>query len=178
MRAYFLIAALLATPAHAIVTPSERLLDAARDGNAQAAEAALKAGADINAANPRGHTPFILATYYGNTELLPLLVKAGAEPCAVDERGSNAYMGVAYKGHTDTARWLLKHTQCDVNLQNYAGQTALMMAALFGRETIIDLYLKAGARPDLTDAQGNSAATLAEGQGLSKLAKKLRFVMQ
>jgi ankyrin repeat protein len=41
-------------------------------------------------------------------------------------------MGVAFKGETGIAQRLIA-ADCDVNARNDAGQTALMMAAMFGR---------------------------------------------
>ncbi|MBB3104584.1 ankyrin repeat domain-containing protein [Azomonas macrocytogenes] len=156
----------------------ERLLDAAREGNVAVLETLTAKGANLNAVNARGYTPFIMAAYYGHTEVLAWLLKHGAEPCAEDQQGSNVYMGVAYRGYEGTAKWLLENTGCNINHTNHAGQTALMMASLFGREAIVQLYLQHGADADLVDRQGNTAASLAQGQGLTHIVRQLRFVMQ
>jgi ankyrin repeat protein len=99
-------------------------------------------------------------------------------PCAVDKKGNNAFMGVAFKGHLQVAKWLLENTVCNVNHQNYAGQTALMMASLFGREDIIRLLLEHGANPDLKDRQGNTSIKLAQAQGLSRVVEIIQFHFQ
>jgi uncharacterized protein len=49
------------------------------------------------------------------------LIQQGANPCALGAKGSNAFMGVAFKGYDKTAKWLLEHSQCDVNHQNRTG---------------------------------------------------------
>jgi len=87
-------------------------------------------------------------------------------------------MGVAFKGHQQVAKLLLEQTQCNINHQNYAGQTALMMASLFGREELIQLLLKHGAKPELTDRQGNTSVKLAQAQGLSHVVDMLKFNLQ
>ena len=151
------------------------IFDAAREGDIANITAYVQLGGDINARNDSGYTPFILATYHGHDEAAAELVSAGADACALDERGSNAYMGVAFKGYTHTAQWLLDNTTCDINHQNYSGQTALMMASLFGREEIVRLLLQQGANPAIVDYQGNTAESLARGQGLTRLIDIIRF---
>ena len=154
------------------------IFNAARDGDVAAIDRYLAAGGDKEARTGRDYTPFILAAYYGQNAALERLQKAGANPCAEDEAGSTAFMGVAFRGHLATAQWLLDHTTCDVNHQNAAGQTALMMASLFGREEIITLLLAHGAKPGIIDQRGNSAASLAKAQGLDKVVKMLTFPLQ
>ena len=120
-----------------------------------------------------GHTPFILAAYNGHRGAAEWLLQQGAEPCATDQMGANAVMGVAFQGHEDVGLWLLNVTGCDVNHRNYAGQTLLMMSALFGRERMIEAALDAGADASVADNAGNTAASLARGQGLEDLADRL-----
>jgi len=54
---------------------------------------------------------------------------------------------------------------CDVNAANNVGQTALMMAALFGRSDVVRLLMAHGANSALKDNAGNTAAGLAQQQG-------------
>lgn len=133
----------------------------------------FEAGGDIETTNRMEHTPFILSTYYGHTEAAAGLLQLGANPCAVDRMGSHAMMGVVFKGHLDTFEWILESTDCDVNHQNHAGQTALMLAALFDRKQFVEMLLDRGADPTIRDYQGNSAASLATGQGAIELAEML-----
>lgn len=152
---------------------SASIIDAARSGDIPAIEAFLQAGEEVDTRTPEGYTPFILAAYHAHDDALAVLKKAGAKPCAVDARGSNAFMGVAFRGHLNTAKWLLDNTDCDVNALNATGQTALMMAALFGREDIIRLLLDKGADASVKDAMGNTAHSLAKMQGASEELLKL-----
>jgi ankyrin repeat protein len=151
------------------------IFTAAREGDDKAIKACVVTGCNVNSTNSDFYTPFILAAYYGHNQTLETLLQLGADPCALDAKGSNAFMGVAFKGYDETARWLLEHTQCDVDHQNKAGQTALMMASLFGREAIIKLLLEHGAKPDLADYQGNTAEKLAQAQGLSRVVEIIKF---
>lgn len=150
-------------------------IDAARAGDIVALKTYKDSGGDLEVRTARGYTPFIMAAYYGETAVLRYLKAEGADVCAVDEMGSNAFMGVAFRGHVDPLKWLLANTDCGINRQNAAGQTALMMASLFGREEIVALLLEAGADPKIKDYQGNTAESLANAQGLTKIVKMVRF---
>ncbi len=169
-----LMALFLALPAQA----SEALLQAARAGSVTEIEQLVAAGARLESSTDRGCTPFILAAYHGHLQAAQTLAALGANACASDTAGSSALMGVAFKGHDMVAKWFVGHSGCDVNHTNQAGQTALMMASLFGREAMIDGLLEAGADPTLRDARGNTAESLARAQGLTGVVTKLRFVMQ
>ncbi|KGA00790.1 hypothetical protein KP05_17100 [Cobetia amphilecti] len=153
------------------------IFDAARDGDNAAIREYVQQGGDLSVTNSRSYTPFILAAYYGHTDSLVLMKSAGADACALDEKGSNAFMGVAFRGFDETAKWLLANTDCDVDHRNYSGQTALMMASLFGNEDIIKLLLQAGADPSIQDARGNTAQSLAAAQGLSRIVTLVKFNM-
>jgi len=60
------------------------VFDAARQGNIDYLTHYVMKGGDVETRNHRGHTPFILATYYGQTETAKQLRDIGAEPCALD----------------------------------------------------------------------------------------------
>jgi len=164
-------------PAAEVLPPPERrqelLFDAAKLGRADLIPALVKTGADVNAYNERGFTPLILAAYNGQADAVEALIAAGADACKPDAtQGNTAQMGVAFKGDDALAARLLKE-KCDVNARNNAGQTALMMASLFGRSQQMALLLAAGAKADIVDAAGRSAASVARAQGNDAVARKL-----
>ncbi len=173
-------AALAAAPAPApaqLPPPARRqelLFEAAKLGRTDLIPELVKDGADVNAYEARGFTPLILAAYNGQAAAVEVLIAAGADACRPDaNQGNTAQMGVAFKGDDAIAARLLK-AGCDVNARNKAGQTALMMAALFGRVKQIDLLLAAGADPAVADASGRTAAAVAATQGNEGLATRLR----
>lgn len=177
-RLLILLLALLAgaTPMQAADAPD--IFEAARSADLPAITAYRTAGNTLDVYNGAQHTPFMLATYYGHQNAAALLLELGADPCALDDKGSNALMGVAFKGHAAMAQWMLEHTGCDVNHRNLAGQTALMMAALFGQDGVVEHLLAHGADPSLADHQGNTATSLAQGQGLTHILNLLSFTTQ
>lgn len=165
-----------AVSADALPTPERRqelLFEAARLGRTDMVELLVKTGADVNAHDRRGFTPLILAAYAGELATTEALLAAGADACKPDmAQGNTAQMGVAFRGNDAIAARLLQE-DCDVNARNNAGQTALMMAALFNREKQIEMLLAAGADPEIADASGRTAAAVARTQGNAALAEKL-----
>lgn len=165
-----------ASVAPAPLTPERRqelLFDAARLGRTDLIQPLLAGGADVNARDPRGFTPLILASYNGHFDTTEALIAAKADPCLPDrDQGNTAQMGVAFKGFDAIAARLLK-AGCDVNARNHAGQTALMMAALFGRTAQIGMMISAGADPALQDSAGRSAKAVAQAQGNEAVAHLL-----
>lgn len=151
----------------------ELLFDAARLGRTDLVPALIAAGADIDAYDPRGFTPLILAAYNNQLDTVEALLSSKADPCKPDaNQGNTAQMGVAFKGYDAIAARLLK-TTCAVDVRNKQGQTALMMAAMFNRTVQVDMLLSAGADPSLTDQAGRGAASVARAQGNDELAPKL-----
>lgn len=151
------------------------ILDVARSGNLKQLQQYIHSGGALDIVNHKGHTPFILATYYNHQDIASLLLANGANACTLDAAGNNAFMGVAFKGHLSMAKWLLDNTDCSINHRNFAGQTALMMAALFDQEPLVELFIKRGADIAIRDYRGNSAETLAAGQGLDRIVDIVRF---
>jgi ankyrin repeat protein len=143
----------------------ELLFDAARLGRADMIQPLVRAGADLEAHDPKGYSALILATYHGSLETTQALLDAGAYIDGPElARGNTALMGVAFKGYAQIVACLLG-AGARVDRRNRAGQTALMMAALFGHAAIVEELIEAGADPALEDAAGNSAGSLADQQG-------------
>jgi uncharacterized protein len=65
------------------------LLFAAREGNVEAAQALLKAGADVNEVSAGDHSsPLLIATINGQFDLAEVLLKAGANPKLAADNGA------------------------------------------------------------------------------------------
>jgi len=149
------------------------LFDAARLGRTDVIPALLQAGADLEAADAKGHTPLILASYHGHRAATALLLDYGAGVDRPDAtRGNTALMGVAFKGYVDTARLLLD-AGADPNVTNRAGQTPLMMAALFGHGEIAELLTDRGADLLAEDVAGNTAVSVAAAQNNDAMVRQI-----
>jgi ankyrin repeat protein len=164
---------------HAALAPSlppperiqQLLFDAATIGREDMIAPLLAAGADIGARDARGYTALILATYNGQEGTARLLLDHHAAIDAGDgARGNTALHGVAFKGYPAIARMLID-AGADVNCRNRSGQTALMLATLFGRADMFDLLVAAGADPDAIDDAGNSAMSVAASQDNAEMQR-------
>jgi uncharacterized protein len=74
------------------------------------------------------------------------LLERGVDPNARDERGHVALVLAMQVGSPTAAEALLRHPRLDVEQANSAGETALMMAALHGREDWVRRLIEQGAQ--------------------------------
>ncbi|GHT80567.1 hypothetical protein FACS1894130_11930 [Spirochaetia bacterium] len=79
----------------------------ANDGTAQEIRAAVKAGANVNAATYYGMTPLMYAVINHNAEVVRILLDAGAKVNAADDTGATPLMMVASSGDVDLIQILL-----------------------------------------------------------------------
>jgi ankyrin repeat protein len=124
-----------------------------------------------------GATPFVRAAQSSDTVLMQLLLKHGADPTARTVNGDNALTaaagigwveGVTYersaRENVEAVRMLLD-LGIDANSANNEGRTALMGAAMKGRNDVVMMLVERGARLDAydkgnrdTDKVGSAAA--------------------
>lgn len=114
----------------------------------------LAAGADVSKDNT------ILFTVLHNHNLskgkiLNLMIQAGAPINVIGSFHEETPLMIASRsGLLSTVKLLIQH-HVDLNAQDEQGKTALMHAEY---ADIVDVLLKAGARPDITDLAGKTAA--------------------
>ncbi|HTI40813.1 MAG TPA: ankyrin repeat domain-containing protein [Vicinamibacterales bacterium] len=110
-----------------------------------------------------GATPFIRAAQSSDTELMKLLLEYKADPTLVTANGDNALTaaggigwveGVTYERspqeNVEALRMLLD-LGLDPNYANSEGRTALMGAALKGRNAAVQLLVDRGAKLEIND---------------------------
>jgi len=112
-------------------------------------EVLLEVGADVNARNAEGETPFTLQKNWGHNakfrlEMMRKMIQYGADVNVQNNRGETALMNAAYRGETSIVRLLLKHG-AQINLRDEEGQTALLFAVDEGHTTTVRLLLERGA---------------------------------
>jgi ankyrin repeat protein len=124
-----------------------------------------------------GATAFVRAAQSGDSELMALLLKHGADPKIATSYGDTALTtaggigwveGVTYERSPEDnlkAVRMLLDLGLDPNAANMDGRTALMGAALKGRNDVVRLLVERGARLEMrdygsrdTDKTGSAAA--------------------
>jgi ankyrin repeat protein len=151
-------------------TPLHR---AVHRGDLKAAQALIKAGADVNAVNRYGVPPLSLAATNGDAAILELLLRSGANPNAAQSEGETALMTAARTGIPAAVRTLLAHG-ADVNAkESWRGQTALMWAAAEGHAETIEVLLEGGAQINARSNAGWTAFLFAAREGKIAAAKAL-----
>jgi ankyrin repeat protein len=147
------------------------LLYAARQNSLQAAEMLVKAGADLNMADPDGTSPLVMAIINAHYDLPVYLMDHGADPNIADKFGRTA-LYAAVDMHTleksatrPDPKETDKATSLDVvkaALAHGANPNAALIQSAPGRGSldVPDHYLGAGATPFLRAAKTGDAAVM------------------
>ncbi len=145
------IAAAAAGPDAPAADGTTALQRAVSVSDAARADALIRGGADVNAANRYGVTPLSLAAAVGNAQLVGALLKAGADEHRADAAlggGRTTLMLAARTGNVETLRLLLAHGASVNAIESRTGTTALMWAALENRAEAVRVLARAGADVD------------------------------
>jgi len=120
-----------------------------------------------------------VAALYDHVEAARTLIRLGAKVDPVDARTGSPLVSAVLANHVEFARLLLA-SGANVNRVDENGMTPLMYAAVadFGDTGMINLLLKSGARTDLRDKSGFTAADHARAykhpEGMTKIVSLLR----
>ncbi len=86
------------------------LFDATKAEDTDAATAALKEGANINALSPRGsQTPLMQSVLNGKTEMVQFFLENGADATIGERNGYTPMHGAGFQGRKEIAELLFKH---------------------------------------------------------------------
>lgn len=100
--------------------PDAALLRAARQGDADQAAVALRAGADIEVRESSGRTPLLLASAHDHVAVARLLVAMGADPDALDDRHDTPWLVTGVTGSVAMLEALLP-AHPDLTIRNRFG---------------------------------------------------------
>ncbi|KKP03521.1 hypothetical protein THAR02_04384 [Trichoderma harzianum] len=145
---------------------------AALDGKADVTESLLIQGANIEAKNNEGRTPFYVAICNGNTDMAISLLNQGANIEATQEDGSTALHIVVFHGKTDMVKFLLQHG-ANVNAKTYDYQTPFGIAIWDGKLNIAKLLLSQGANIEATQNDGCTMLHVMAAYGRADMVKFL-----
>lgn len=104
----------------------------------------------------------------GNGKEVELLIRTGADMEVKTSMGWTPLMMASRSIMSDDAALMLISSNAKVDEKNNVGMTALMIAAMCGRTTIVEALLNAGADPELKDNRGRTAYDFAVKYGMNK----------
>ncbi|GGR73218.1 ankyrin repeat protein [Nocardioides luteus] len=114
-----------------------RLLRAASAGETDAAAAALRAGADLEARDGNRRTPLLLAVTDDRLETARLLVHLGADPDALDGRHDTPWLVTGVTGSVPMAELLLT-VDPDLTVRNRYGGLSIIPASERGHAEYVE----------------------------------------
>jgi ankyrin repeat protein len=124
--------------------PTNSLADLIQTGNRKAALDQIRAGADVNAAQPDGTRPVHWAVYRVDYELLDALIAKKAKVDVRNEFGSTPLAEAVKLADARMVKALLD-AGAGPEGANQDGETALMLAIKTGDLPIVEMLIKAGA---------------------------------
>src|SRR5580658_3376463 len=132
---------------------------AVRHDDLKAADALIKDGADVKAANRYGMTAMNLAAMNGSAPMIRKLLDAGVDPNSANPGGETALMTAARTGKLDAVTLLLDRGAKVNAKDDVHGQTALMWAVLENHADVVELLLARGA-----DINAHTNVTITKGE--------------
>lgn len=150
------------------------ILRATRGGHLNVVRALIGEGVDIDAQDQTCFNPFIHGCIFNDLELVKTMVEAGTDLKRLTRMGGNGLTPAAEKGHLEIVQYLLENTRINVNLTNNLGWTALIETIILGdggpvRQQTVELLLKYGAKPGMTDEWGVPPVELARKRGFTEI---------
>jgi len=130
--------------------PAGQLATVIQEGRRAAALAMIKAGADVNAAQPDGTRPIHWAVYRIDHELVDALIQRKARVDVANEFGHTPLAEAVRQGDARMVKILLG-AGSGTEGANADGQTALMAAIKNGDLPIVQMLLNAGARVNVVE---------------------------
>lgn len=151
---------------------AQGIFDLASNGGTQLLDPLLEAGVPVDIRTSEGDSLLMLATFNGQIDTARLLLERGADPDLANDRLQTPLAAAIRKGDLNTTNLLLAYgAGVDASPENT--KSPMMYAAMVNRPDLIDRLLEAGADPGLTDADGNTALSLARATGSAEAVAKL-----
>src|SRR3990167_7161700 len=152
--------------------PNEDLFRAARTGNSAGVEAAIAAGADINAVDADNNTALMIALARSYADIARLLLDRGSDVFHKNKCGETVLNRAASSGFIDIVQFILDRG-ANVNQATCFGYTPLMGAVVRNHADIVRLLLDRGADINYANNYEGTALTLAREWGNNEIVKML-----
>jgi uncharacterized protein len=116
---------------------------------------------------------FLVAVRNGNVRDASAWLKRGADPNLLDERGETPLMQAVRADDNHEVVMLLLDNRAKSYLRNPLGETALMLAAFFGRSRCVEVLLNRGTDIGEANRQGWTPLTYAAFNGHGEIVALL-----
>src|SRR6478609_5194668 len=145
----FILAIVIAAAIWAQTKPVS-LASLIQTGNRKAALDKIRAGADVNEAQPDGTRPIHWAVYRVDYELIDALIAKKAKVDVTNEFGSSPLAEAVKLADARMVKALLD-AGAGPESPNLDGETALMVAIKTGELPIVEMLIKAGAKVNVVE---------------------------
>ncbi|XP_033740384.1 kinase D-interacting substrate of 220 kDa-like [Pecten maximus] len=136
----------------------------------EALQQLISAKADVNTIGGSNNRPIHVAAQHGLEECMIILINNGAKVNTKNSSGNTPLILGSRKNH-HTIMQLLIAAGCDVNIQNKEGCSALHYSS--HKAMGVDMLLRAGANPNLTDKENITPLLMAATEGFDNVVKAL-----
>jgi ankyrin len=143
---------------------------AAQEGNTSAICVLINAGADPNTAGDDGSTPLGVASASGYLDTVRELLRNGAS--TAEQFGESALLSACAFGRTEVAQLLIDYGAL-INIRDGVGNTPLHYAVRSQNVELLQILLKHGGDPSITDKRGLNAQALADKVKSKKLRQSM-----
>lgn len=134
-----------------------------RNVDVKASSSSERITLNVNVSNSEGFTPLHIAAMNGQSDMMRLLLDAGAYPnVRTRQKGYTPLHLASQHQRVAAARILTQSGECNLNLQDLRGNSALHHACFSGNAKIVELLVKEGAIVDLRNAEGKRPVDDAE----------------
>lgn len=145
-------------------------------GNRKAALEKIRAGADVNQAQPDGTTPVHWAVYHVDYDLLAALLAKRANVNVTNQFGSAPLAEAVQLADARLVKMLLD-AGAQAEAANQDGETALMLAIKTGELPIVEMLIKAGAKVNTIEKFHNQTPLMWAASAPKNAAEMVKLLL-
>ena len=157
-------------------TKPDSLANLIQAGNRKTALDQIRAGADVNAAQPDGTRPVHWAVYRVDYEVLDALIAKKAKVDVTNEFGSTPLAEAVKLADARMVKTLLA-AGAGSESPNQDGETALMLAIKTGELPIVDMLIKAGANVNVVENFHNQTPLMYAAAGTKNAGEIVKLLL-
>jgi len=178
MRRFILTIFCVASAAAPVLAQAQSgsLASLIESGDRKAALEKIRAGADVNAAQPDGTRPIHWAVYHVDYELLDALIAKKAQVNVTNQFGSTPLAEAVKLADARMVKSLLDAGAAP-DTPNQDGETALMLAVKTGELPIVEMLIKAGAGVNAKETFHNQTALMWAATAPKNAAEMVKLLL-